>query len=206
MGRFWTPGNALTLLRAALVPAIGVLVYHGGPLGWLFGLIVVAIATDFFDGAVARWTDTVSEWGKALDPTADKLAAAIVTIALMIRPETAGPSLPLWFVAVVLARDAVLAVGGIVQTKRLGRLTTSLWSGKITVAALAFTVLMALLRADADVLALCFQATAVLAAFSTAAYILRYRKIVRGEPFWEQTPGRAPSLPPDPLFDPDLKP
>ena len=201
MGRFWTPGNALTLLRGLLVPVIGVLVYRGGPLDWLFGLILFAVATDFFDGAVARWTDTVSEWGKALDPTADKLAAAIVTVALMTRPEEAGPRLPVWFVAVVLVRDAILAVGGILQTKRLGRLTTSLWSGKITVAALAFTVLLALLRADQEVLEVCFQVSALLAVVSTVAYILRYRKIVRGEPFWEQTPGASPS---DPLFDPDL--
>ena len=67
--------------------------------GPMFGLIALAIATDFFDGKVARWSHTVSEWGKVLDATADKLAAAAVCTALLLRPEEAGPRLPLWFVA-----------------------------------------------------------------------------------------------------------
>ena len=112
-------------------------------------LVGLAIATDWFDGRVARATDTVSEWGKVLDAVADKLAAAAITVALLVRPEP--PNLPLWFVALAVTRDVVLAVGGVIQTRRLGRFTSSLWSGKVAVFALALTVVVALLGERAAV-------------------------------------------------------
>ncbi|MEL6615250.1 MAG: CDP-alcohol phosphatidyltransferase family protein, partial [Bacteroidota bacterium] len=80
MGQFWTAANVLSLSRVVLVVPIAWLVYHGGPIGPMFGLIGLAIATDWFDGKVARWQGQVSEWGKVLDATADKLAAAAVTV------------------------------------------------------------------------------------------------------------------------------
>lgn len=183
LGRFWTPGNLLTLSRLVLIAPITVLVYQGGPLGWMFGLILTAIATDFFDGLVARATNTVSEWGKVLDATADKLAAAFVTVALLTRPESAGPSLPLWFVLLVVVRDSILAIGGLLQTRRLGRFTTSLWSGKLAVALLALTVLAALLRADPEVMDALIIGTAAVMAFSIVRYTFRFRTIMRLGPY-----------------------
>jgi dsRNA-specific ribonuclease len=85
-------GGALS--RLALVAPIAVLIYRDGPLLWLLALILLAVATDYFDGKVARWTGTVSEWGKVLDPLADKLAAAVVVLALVLRP--VEPTLPLY--------------------------------------------------------------------------------------------------------------
>lgn len=180
MGRFWTAANALSLSRVVLVGPITVLVYRGGPIGPMFGLIALAIATDFFDGKLARWSDTVSEWGKVLDATSDKLAAVGVTLALLVRP--AEPNLPLWFVALAVSRDAILAVGGLLQTRRLGRFTTSLWSGKIAVALLAGTVVAALLRAPARAMEACVWATAAVMLFSVFDYSVRFRKIMRYGP------------------------
>ena len=147
MGPFWTLANGLSLSRVLLLGPIAWLVYRGGPMGWMFGLIGVAIATDFFDGRLARSRGAVSEWGKVLDATADELAAAAVTLALLTRPESAGPSLPLWFVLLAITRDAILAVGGLIQTRRLGRFTSSLWSGKVAVTLLALVVVAALAKA-----------------------------------------------------------
>ncbi|MEO1477283.1 MAG: CDP-alcohol phosphatidyltransferase family protein [Bacteroidota bacterium] len=183
LGRFWTPGNLLTLSRLVLIVPITMLVYQGGPLGWMFGLILTAIATDFFDGMVARLTGTVTEWGKVLDATADKLAAAFVTVALLTRPESAGPSLPLWFVLLVVVRDSILAIGGLLQTRRLGRFTTSLWTGKLAVTLLALTVLAALLKADPEVMDALVYGTAAVMAVSIIRYTLRFRTIMRLGPY-----------------------
>ena len=179
MGPFWTLANLLSLSRAVLVVPIAGLVYAGGPLGPMFGLIGLAIATDWFDGRVARWRDAVSEWGKVLDATADKLAAAAVTLALLLRPESAGPGLPLWFVVLAITRDAFLAVGGLVQTRRLGRFTSSLWSGKVAVGALAITVVAALLRAPASAMEALLWFTAAVLVYSIVKYGVRFRAIVR---------------------------
>ena len=179
MGSFWTAANLLSLSRAVLVVPIAVLVYRGGPILWMFALIGLAIATDWFDGRVARWSDTVSEWGKVLDATADKLAAAAVTVALLTRPEEAGPNLPLWFVALAIARDVMLAAGGLIQTRRLGRFTSSLWSGKVAVAALAVTVVAALLAAPPPVMEALVGLTAAVMAYSILKYGIRFVAIAR---------------------------
>ena len=182
MGTFWTAANVLSLSRAVLVAPIAWLVYEGGPLGPMFGLIGLAIATDWFDGRVARWSDTVSEWGKVLDATADKLAAAAVTVALLTRPPEAGPNLPLWFVLLAITRDSLLAVGGLVQTRRLGRFTSSLWSGKVAVTALAVTVVAALLGAAPSVMEALVGFTAAVMVYSIVKYGLRFAAIMRHGP------------------------
>ena len=179
MGRFWTAANVLSLSRIGLVAPIAVLVYRGGPIAPMFALIGLAVATDWFDGRIARWSDTVSEWGKVLDASADKVAAAAVTVALLVRPEEAGPSLPLWFVVLAVVRDAILAVGGMLQTRRLGCFTSSLWSGKVAVAALALTVVAALLRAPAPVMEAAIGLTAAVMVYSVAKYLVRFRAILR---------------------------
>ena len=177
MGRFWTAANLLSLSRALLVIPIAVLVYHSGPVGPMFALIGVAIATDWFDGRVARMTDTVSEWGKVLDATADKLAAGAVTIALLTRPEP--PNLPLWFVLLAVLRDALLAIGGLVQSRRLGRFTSSLWSGKVAVTALSVTVLAALLNAGPRLMEALVGFTAAVMVYSVVKYSIRFQAIAR---------------------------
>ena len=177
MGRFWTAANLLSLSRAVLVAPIAWLVYTSGPIAPMFALIGLAIATDWFDGRVARWSDTVSEWGKVLDATADKLAAAAVTVALLTRPEP--PNLPLWFVLLAVTRDALLALGGLLQTRRLGRFTSSLWSGKVAVGALAATVVAALLNAAGPVMEALVGMTGAIMAYSIFKYGVRYRAIMR---------------------------
>jgi CDP-diacylglycerol--glycerol-3-phosphate 3-phosphatidyltransferase len=179
MGRFITAANMLSLSRAVLVAPITLLVWHGGPIGPLSALVALAIATDFFDGRVARWSHTVSEWGKVLDAFADKLAAAAVTVALLFRPESSGPRLPIWFVGLVLLRDLVLIVGGLIQTRRVGRFTTSLWSGKVAVTLLAGTVLAVLLALPPRVIEAGVWGTAAVMIVSLVEYAHRFRLVLK---------------------------
>ena len=77
LGRFWTIPNILTMSRLVLAAVVTYLIVSEGPLVWLFVLLGVAMATDWFDGQIARWSHTVSEWGKVLDPIADKIAGQL---------------------------------------------------------------------------------------------------------------------------------
>ncbi len=177
MGRFWTAANGLSLLRIAMIAPIAWMVYTSAPVGWTFALVAVAVATDFLDGRVARATGAVTEWGKVLDATADKLAAAAVTLALLTRPEP--PNLPLAFVALAVARDAMLALGGLIQSRRLGRFTSSLWSGKVAVTLLALTVVAALLKAPTAAMTALVAVTTGAMVWSMVAYVVRFRAIAR---------------------------
>jgi cardiolipin synthase (CMP-forming) len=174
LGRFWTIPNMLSLSRLVLVVPITYLIIVDGSLLWIFGLVVVAVATDYFDGRIARWSNTVSEWGKVLDPLADKAAAAMVVMALVIRG-----SLPLWLLVLILVRDVLIVLGGARLAKKTGQVVMSVMAGKIAVSALALTVLAALLRADPPIVTWLVYLTAALMVISFGIYVVRYIRLMR---------------------------
>ncbi len=177
LGRFWTVPNMLSLFRMVLAIPIAYLVLVDGRLFWIFILFLLAVATDYFDGRVARWSDTVSDWGKVLDPLADKIGGGLVLLALTVRG-----SLPWWFFALVIGRDALIVLGGILVGRKTGLVVMSMWWGKAAVTAIAITALAALLNADPPVMVFCLWATSVILVYSFARYFalgvraIRWRK------------------------------
>ena len=100
--------NALTLFRVAAVPAIVVLMMFPSRLptflaGLLFG---AASITDYFDGYFARKTGKISNFGKIMDPVADKLLVSSAFIML-----ASVNWAPAWVVCVIIGRE--LAVTGL---------------------------------------------------------------------------------------------
>jgi cardiolipin synthase (CMP-forming) len=100
-----TLANAFTLGRIVLVPVFGWQWLVGEDLRalWIFA---IAAATDVIDGFLARWLNQASALGALLDPIADKL---LVFVALVVG--TARGDVPLWLAAVIIGRDAIMAVG-----------------------------------------------------------------------------------------------
>lgn len=177
LGRFWTAANVLSLLRLILVVPITVFLWQDGPLDWLLGLVVLVILTDWFDGRIARWTHTVSDWGKVIDPVADKFAAFMTVTALTFRP--ADPHLPFWFFGVVVGRDVAILLGGAVIARRTGQIVMSAWAGKAASLWLALTVLSVILKADPPVFKVCLWMTTGLFFLSFVLYVIRYLNIIR---------------------------
>lgn len=183
LGKFWTVANVLSLSRAGLAaPATylilaGARFFEGGAGTWLFVLIVLMILTDWFDGQVARWSHTVSNWGKALDPLADKVAATGVLMALVIRG-----SLPVWFLGFILVRDVVIVLGALLIRRRTGHVVMSIWWGKVAVSALAMTILAALLDADPPVLQFCIWLTVALMFYAFMLYLFSTLRLWRMGP------------------------
>lgn len=184
LGRFWTIPNILTMSRLVLAAVVTYLIVSEGPLVWLFVLLGVAMATDWFDGQIARWSHTVSEWGKVLDPMVDKFAAGAVILALFLTGQ-----LPAWFLGLVAGRDLLILLGGVMLARRTGRIAVSIWSGKVAVTAVAVTVLAALLRADPPILNFCLWTSAILLVYSYLRYLVRFFRFL--------SYGRPPQLTPD---------
>jgi cardiolipin synthase (CMP-forming) len=107
--RILTLPNVISFARIALIPVFVWLIVD--PETTFTGLIVfvVVVATDWVDGAIARATGQVSEVGKLLDPVADRLAIGAGLIALVVRD-----AFPLWAALLILARDAVILIAGLV--------------------------------------------------------------------------------------------
>ena len=106
-----TTASKITLARVALIPLYMVLMYlSGGQEGLMMilalALFIFASATDFVDGYIARHYNQVSDFGKFLDPLADKL----LTLAAMCMFCQWG-KFPAWALMIVLTRE--FAVSGL---------------------------------------------------------------------------------------------
>ena len=106
-----TTASKITLVRVALIPLYMITMYlSGGVSGlWMWvslGIFIVASLTDFIDGHIARKYHQVSDFGKFLDPLADKL----LTIACMCMLCEWG-MMPAWALMIVLTRE--FAVSGL---------------------------------------------------------------------------------------------
>ena len=116
--------NKLTTLRMLLVPVF-IIVYL---LGYeIPSLIIFSIAsfTDFLDGYLARKYNLISNYGKIMDPLADKL---LVTAALVCMVQTG--IVPAWMVIVILAREfAITGLRAVAASE--GTVIAAAWSGKI---------------------------------------------------------------------------
>lgn len=101
--------NALSFARVLLIPAFVWLIVDRDTTFAGLVLFGVVISTDWVDGYVARRIGQVSELGKVLDPTADRLAMAAGLVALVVRD-----AFPLWAALLILVRDGVTLMAGLV--------------------------------------------------------------------------------------------
>lgn len=145
-GRFWTLSNAVSLLRVVLIlPAVWFIALGADYVWEAFGVVAVMIVSDWIDGWLARRWGEISQWGKILDPLADKVAVGAITIAMVV-----FKGLPVWLVVVVLLRDVVIFLGGMYLVKRRDVLLSSNFWGKVTTLVLSGLLLAYLW--DAEVL------------------------------------------------------
>jgi CDP-diacylglycerol---glycerol-3-phosphate 3-phosphatidyltransferase len=99
--------NQLTLLRLLLVPVFVVLlsIEHAAAYGAAYLVFTVATITDYLDGRIARARGLVTNFGKLLDPIADKVLIAAAFVMAMHLPELWVPG---WTVIAILAREFVV--------------------------------------------------------------------------------------------------
>lgn len=107
--RIFTIPNALSLIRLALVPVFLVLIILGYDALALLTLVISSI-TDFLDGVLARSLNQITRLGQLLDPAADRLFIFAALLGLAIRG-----IIPWWLVAIIVARDVMLLVLGVVM-------------------------------------------------------------------------------------------
>lgn len=100
--------NSLTILRFLLIPCFFYFAFvanYETATIWATVIFIVASITDYLDGLLARKFDAVSNFGKIMDPLADKVLVLIALIALAFRFEI----IPLWLVYLILVRELIVS-------------------------------------------------------------------------------------------------
>lgn len=122
-----TLANKITLTRIALIPIVVILMAIGG-----FGctvaalvLFIVTSATDFLDGYVARKYNQVTDFGKFVDPLADKLLVTAAMCMFVQQELMAG-----WMVFIILAREFIITSLRTIAAMK-GTAMAAAWSGKV---------------------------------------------------------------------------
>ena len=125
-----TTANKLTIMRIALIPVFLVVLYldFAGARWWALGIFIVACLTDFADGYIARHYNQITNFGKFMDPLADKM---LVMAAMCYFVEYG--QMPGWCLAIVLLREFAVSGMRLVAVEQ-GRVIAAAWSGKIKTA------------------------------------------------------------------------
>ena len=130
--------NIITVMRLFFIPFV-IWFIVASPTekidGWHYAALfsfLFAAGTDFLDGQIARRTDTITEFGKMVDPLADRLLVISVLVTLM-----AKEFMPLWMGILVISRDILMLLGaplvGINRQEVRDRLAVH-WTGKLATA------------------------------------------------------------------------
>lgn len=161
--------NGLTFLRMILTPVIVLLLLEGAFL-WALLVFLLAGATDGLDGFLARSLREPTEFGRVLDPLADKilLDSSFFTLAFLGR-------VPMWLAGLAIGRDLVLMLGSCALYSTSGRMGYPPSAiGKLSTGLQVLTVLAAMLMAEGDVRLLpLFWGTAAITILSGLDYTYR---------------------------------
>ncbi|MCQ2517457.1 MAG: CDP-diacylglycerol--glycerol-3-phosphate 3-phosphatidyltransferase [Lachnospiraceae bacterium] len=171
--------NKITLARVILIPVFCFFLMYDKLPGWskwvAMGIFIVASLTDFVDGKVARKYNMVSNFGKFMDPLADKLLVCTALICLLYLGK-----INVYLVLIIIARDFIINGFRTVASDN-GVVIAASWWGKVKTA--AQMVMIVLLIADIEQLAVVNIVlewiVLVLTVYSLCDYLVRNRNVLK---------------------------
>lgn len=131
--RYFTWANIISMLRIVLtIPAVWLFATDR----WIMGLVIlgICVVSDWLDGFVARKTNEVSDFGKLIDPLADKVVASGMILLMIFRMD-----FPLWFLIVLVIRDASVYILKRIFYKKYKIVTGANIAGKAFILVLTIT-------------------------------------------------------------------
>lgn len=184
--------NKLTIFRVILIiPFVSLLLGSSQQWGWfmaVFGgileyvdyiaavVFIIASLTDFLDGKIARKYDLVTNFGKFMDPLADKLLVCSALICLVEMGR-----LPAWMVIIIISREFIISGFRLVASNNGVVIAASYW-GKFKTTFQMFAVILLIVRIEAGpfpvITTLCVWIALVLTIISLADYIMKNHKIL----------------------------
>ena len=182
-----TTASKITIVRVILIPVVVALMYldFAGHMYWALLVFAVASVSDFVDGYIARHYNQVSNFGKFLDPLADKLTQGVVALCLAIKFPVICPAL-----LVFILKELVMLCGAILLLKKKKRPCAARWYGKVaTVMFYVSVALIVVMDGFLHVEGVAFQVisyvllglTAAMMIYSAVKYAQIFLKILRSD-------------------------
>lgn len=168
--------NLLSLFRIILIPFIAILYCKHHRYGVTTALIVLSGMTDVADGFIARKFNMISDFGKILDPIADKLTQATILLCLFTR----FPHM-LYLFVLMAVKETVMGITGALSIKYSGEVHGADWHGKLNTVLIYAVMLLHIVWYDipaniSDILLLIVAAVMVL---SLTLYVMRNIKMIK---------------------------
>ena len=132
--------NKLTILRVIMIPFFLVaLLVDGIPAGkWVaLAIFIIASFTDMLDGKIARKYNLITNFGKFMDPLADKLLVSAALIALIPLGK-----IPAWIVIVIISREFIISGFRLIASDNGIVIAASYWGKIKTVTQMVMIVLL----------------------------------------------------------------
>ena len=174
--------NKLTMMRVVLVPVFMVFAalakYGTADFNATFSLVAgiiftVASITDFLDGYIARKNHLVTDFGKFMDPLADKL---LVVAAMLLFVEQ--HQMPAWALLLVVAREFAVTGLRLIAVDN-GRVIAAAWSGKIKTASTMVAICLMLLWNIPWLNTVCWVVIVVTTVYSGVEYFVKNHDVFR---------------------------
>ena len=168
-----TTASKITVARVLLIPVVLVLMYWDFP-GHMYaalGVFIVASLSDFVDGYIARHYNQVSNFGKFMDPLADKLLVISVMLVYVD-----WHLMPAWVAIIVVARE--LAVTGLRLVAVEGsKVIAAAWSGKIKTASTMVGFCLMMLPVPTAVITACWLVVLLTTVYSGIEYFIKNAEV-----------------------------
>ena len=171
--RIFTLPNMLSFFRLALIPLI-VYLHSSGYELWAFGVLFLSGVTDVVDGWIARTFHMVSDFGKAIDPIADKLTQITVLLCLL-------PMRNWWVVGVLVCKEATIGIMTLVTMHRTHNVYSAGWYGKLCTVIIYLSMFVLILWRDPTPTFVLIDSLLIAAAvcLSFVKYLLYFTRILR---------------------------
>ena len=166
--------NKLTIARVIMIPAFLLVLYLNVPFAnyWALAIFVVASVTDWLDGYIARHYNQTTNFGKFMDPLADK---CLVTAAMVWFVEIG--QMPGWALLVVLIRE--FGVSGLrMIASNQGRVIAAGWSGKVKTASTMVCIVIMFLNIPRSVNMICVAVIVLTTIYSGVEYFMKNLDVI----------------------------
>ncbi|MBO5556175.1 MAG: CDP-diacylglycerol--glycerol-3-phosphate 3-phosphatidyltransferase [Oscillospiraceae bacterium] len=168
-----TTANKITIFRMVLIPVFLVLAYTGH-MYWALAVFLIASLSDMADGYIARHYNQITDFGKFMDPLADKM---LVLAAMCFFVEKG--CMPGWAVAIVLFREFAVSGLRLIAVEQQ-RVIAAAWSGKIkTASTMVCLALMMLFSQVPAVNLVCTLVIVITTLYSGVEYFYKNRDVFR---------------------------